>query len=246
MAWSDKVKNEVLVKCGRHCCICHKFCGIKIELHHIIHKSEGGKENVENCIPLCFDCHADQRSYDHNHPKGTKYSREELKRHREKWYKMVGQNLGTGNIDHLEQDIATFKVIFETIPTNSIAHLREWDFGRRWFSMIPIRPLQLLNLKIKNEPWIEFFDSDLESLKLNLIDLITDFEARMVKDTFYYRDGNPDSHCIPREWSEPHSGNYQPERYENAVKFFNDKADEISEAYVDFVILSRRKLGVII
>ncbi len=245
MAWPNKVKDEVLVKCGRHCCICHKFCGIKIELHHIIHKSEGGKEIVENCIPLCFDCHADQRSYDYKHPKGTKYSRLELKGHRDKWYRMVEQNLGTGNINHLEQDKATFVTIFDAIPVNTIAYLREWDFEHRWFSLVPLRPLQVLKLKMENEPWIEFFDSDLESLRLNLNDLITEFVIRMGKDTFNYRDGNPDSQCIPREWSEPRSGNYQLERYEKAVKFFNNKADEIAEVYIDFVKLGRRKLGII-
>lgn len=29
MGFSTKVADEVLVKCGRRCCICGKFCGSK-------------------------------------------------------------------------------------------------------------------------------------------------------------------------------------------------------------------------
>jgi len=35
MSFSSSVSDEVLVKCGRRCCICHVFCGTKMELHHI-------------------------------------------------------------------------------------------------------------------------------------------------------------------------------------------------------------------
>ena len=64
MPFDSNVKEDVLVSCGRHCCICHKFCGTKIEVHHIREESEGGDNAAENAIPLCFDCHADMRSYD--------------------------------------------------------------------------------------------------------------------------------------------------------------------------------------
>ena len=32
MSFPQAVSDEALVKCGR-CCICHKFCETKIELH---------------------------------------------------------------------------------------------------------------------------------------------------------------------------------------------------------------------
>lgn len=90
MSFPKKSADEVLVKSGRRCSICNKFCGTKIELHHIKTKYQGGEDIVDNCIPLCFDCHADVGSYNSNHPKGKKYSEKELKMHREKLYeKMV-------------------------------------------------------------------------------------------------------------------------------------------------------------
>lgn len=87
--WPVAVKSEVLVACGRRCTICHKFCGTNIECHHIIPESDGGASTVENCIPLCFDCHADVGHYNSRHPKGTKYTAEELRGHRDKWFKAM-------------------------------------------------------------------------------------------------------------------------------------------------------------
>ena len=59
MGFPERVATEALVLCGRSCCICHKFCGTKIELHHIKQKAYGGDDTLDNCIPVCFDCHAD-------------------------------------------------------------------------------------------------------------------------------------------------------------------------------------------
>ena len=87
MPFPPNVKEDALVACGRHCCLCRKFCGTKIEVHHIREESTGGDNSPDNAIPVCFDCHADMRSYDSKHPIGNKYSVSELKRHRDEWYK---------------------------------------------------------------------------------------------------------------------------------------------------------------
>ncbi|MCU7804982.1 MAG: HNH endonuclease [Candidatus Thiodiazotropha sp. (ex Lucinoma borealis)] len=87
--WPQKVKEEVLVACGRRCCVCHMFCGRNIELHHIIMESKGGVSTFDNCIPLCFNCHAEAGHYNSKHPKGTKYSSAELRKHRDRWYQAV-------------------------------------------------------------------------------------------------------------------------------------------------------------
>jgi hypothetical protein len=65
-----------------------------MECHHIVQEAEGGPDTSENCIPVCFDCHADMCSYDFKHPKGTKYTPEELRRHRDRWYEKVAAGGG--------------------------------------------------------------------------------------------------------------------------------------------------------
>lgn len=89
MTWSLEIKTQTLVACGRRCCICHKFCGTNIECHHIIPEADGGESTLENCIPLCFDCHAEAGHYNIRHPKGTKYTSTELRGHRDIWFETM-------------------------------------------------------------------------------------------------------------------------------------------------------------
>lgn len=89
MPFPQTVVDEALAACGRKCCICHKFCGKNIEIHHIAQHSDGGPDTFDNAIPLCFECHADMGKTDPHHPKGRNYSEAELKMHRDRWYKFV-------------------------------------------------------------------------------------------------------------------------------------------------------------
>jgi len=67
----DQVVSDLLAKCHRRCCICHKFCGVKIEVHHIVHASAGKPSTFENAIALCFDCHAEVGHYDNDQCHGA-------------------------------------------------------------------------------------------------------------------------------------------------------------------------------
>ena len=87
MGFPQSVADEIFVKCGRHCCLCGKYAGQKMELHHIKQAADGGEDTVDNCIPLCLDCHAEVASYNPRHPKGRKYTETELKGHRDRVFK---------------------------------------------------------------------------------------------------------------------------------------------------------------
>ncbi|TWU62374.1 HNH endonuclease [Crateriforma conspicua] len=89
MSWPPRIKRELLDSCGRHCCVCRKFCGNKIEIDHIIPESEGGPSTADNGIPVCFDCHQEIKSYNDKHPRGTKFTPLELRLHRERTFELV-------------------------------------------------------------------------------------------------------------------------------------------------------------
>jgi len=97
MAFSKEIKIDALVSAARHCCVCHRYKGVKVEVHHIFPFSEGGTDEPDNAIVLCFDCHSDAGHYSSNHPRGTKFSPEELKSARDKWYLNVKLNKITYN-----------------------------------------------------------------------------------------------------------------------------------------------------
>jgi len=85
MAFPQTEVTDLLARCHRRCCVCHRFCGVKMELDHIIPKSEGGTDDISNAIPVCFECHAEIHSYNDSHPRGRKFQPGELILHREQW-----------------------------------------------------------------------------------------------------------------------------------------------------------------
>ncbi len=76
---------KLLAACHRRCCICHRFCGVKMELDHIEPRSEEGPDSIENAIPVCFECHAEIHSYNPKHPRGRRFRPEELRNHKKQW-----------------------------------------------------------------------------------------------------------------------------------------------------------------
>jgi len=85
MAFDKNEVSTLLAQCHRRCCVCHRFCGVKMELHHVEHKSDGGSDDIENAIPLCFECHAEVNHYNDAHPRGRKFTKEELFSHKHQW-----------------------------------------------------------------------------------------------------------------------------------------------------------------
>ncbi len=92
VGFRNQIRTNVLVSAARHCCVCHRYKGVKVEVHHIVPTSKGGDDCEDNAIALCFDCHTDAGHYNPKHPKGTKYSPHELKEARERWYDIVRNN----------------------------------------------------------------------------------------------------------------------------------------------------------
>jgi len=92
MAFSRDQVSELLVRCHRRCCVCHRFCGVKIETDHIVPTAEGGSDDIENAIPVCFECHAEIHGYNDKHPRGRKFLPEELRNHKEQWLNICAEH----------------------------------------------------------------------------------------------------------------------------------------------------------
>ena len=93
MPFDQKVRTKALLWSDRHCCLCKKACGINIEVHHLVPESKDGRNEIDNAIPLCFDCHSEVMRYNEQHPRGTKYKVEELKARREQVYEEFTRHL---------------------------------------------------------------------------------------------------------------------------------------------------------
>jgi hypothetical protein len=104
MPFPYQIRLDALLKCQRHCCLCGERKHTKMECQHIIPEAEGGGNDSENSIPLCFDCHGEVVAYNPRHPKGTKYRPEELKIRRDDFYALVERkSLRLEKLLHLDQ-----------------------------------------------------------------------------------------------------------------------------------------------
>lgn len=92
MGFKQRDIDKLLAECHRRCCICYKFCGFKMEVHHIKQKVDKGDDDIKNGIPLCFECHSEVAFYNPQHPKGRKYSESELFEHKKLWLDLCKNN----------------------------------------------------------------------------------------------------------------------------------------------------------
>jgi hypothetical protein len=87
------IKIQCLLWCQRHCCLCDKLCGVDIEVAHIDRNKKIGKNEIDNAIPLCFDCHAKIGHYNIEEPKGNKFNYKELRQRRDQVYEKYTRHL---------------------------------------------------------------------------------------------------------------------------------------------------------
>jgi hypothetical protein len=139
MGFSKEVKEKALVASARRCCVCKEFSGRNIEVHHIIQASQGGEDSFENAIPLCFDCHANAGHYNSKHPRGSKFSPEELRKHRDLWYKQVEEGKFKFN------DIEISQQFFITNSFDIVSEITKGDFNN-----FPINEVKLLQNELYN------------------------------------------------------------------------------------------------
>jgi len=242
MGFSPKIAESALLGSGRCCCLCHKFCGTKIELHHIVQTQEGGDNSYDNCIPLCFDCHAEVKAYNPKHPKGKKYSITELKAHRNRWYEKVSKSHGiTANPDFVEVDQKVFGELRDILPSDkgAIPFLRFHDYGASYPCDIHYNLHKFAHNCIK--PEFEFFDMDLEGCRAKLVKNINDF-LDAVGHYVYTLDSRSDRCRVPKEWS--YGSKEEQKEWHKAVELLNKLKSEVIETYDELIRMCRKKLVV--
>jgi len=78
MGFNKKEAEQLLVDCGRRCCICGRLH--RVQVHHLV----PGDDRIENGIPLCPNCH-DEAHTDYSPGRTTRpYTAAELKQHRKR------------------------------------------------------------------------------------------------------------------------------------------------------------------
>lgn len=250
MGFQENIAIEALEASGRCCCICHKFCGRKIELHHIKQKANGGEDTFDNCIPLCFDCHADMGKTDHMHPKGKQYLEQELRGHRDKWYlKIKDAPCSPINISNYESD----KKLFHNICSVFSSDIKYWLLDADIGGSHPYNVFDPFNelIHISNDPFNEFLDVQMEKFRGNLLGAIKKFMLYKSVNTFV-REIAGNNLCVTRQWMTNHEDwipqNMSYEKYsllyESQANELNDLATAVWNNYCEFSRQGRRLLEI--
>jgi hypothetical protein len=236
MPFPPNVKEDVLVACKRCCSLCHRFCGIKIEVHHIKQEADGGTNTFDNAIALCFDCHADMKSYDFKHPKGNKYTEQELRRHRDEWYE-IAKTMQEPRIPS-PNDIAVYNKLLELLPVNGgVDFVAHNNFAGFSFSNEPIDELFNFDYYCRHNPAFEFLDTELEEKRKLLVQKIDVLTSIISTETFPTQSSNRNT--VPPEWEDT-----QPERFWKVVNAIHEIGREVFETYSQLIRLAVRKLNI--
>lgn len=193
-------------------------------------------DTYDNCIPLCFDCHADVGNYNSKHPKGNKYSSNELKLHRDKWYKSVESGLvPSAPNDHLELDKGLFKKLCLILKGSEfMLHFRRHDYSEMFHQKFPEAIDDLVHAS--NLPETEFYNVFVSTAFQSLIRSCEEYRDESVNRIWFESN---DLAGIPREWisDDPHRKNEK--RFWDSAEIMNKKAAAIWDAYDSFVRAAR-------
>lgn len=154
--------NEVailLAKVHRRCCICHRFCGVKIETDHIRPKADGGDDSIDNAIPVCFDCHAEIHSYNTRHPRGRRFRHEELRSHKEQWIEICRKQPSALVSSGMSSDVGPLQALIDELDYNRIVAEKHSVYSNRgalfafdqFHRAIAAGSISVLEEKIKNQ-----------------------------------------------------------------------------------------------
>lgn len=112
--------EDLLVRCHRRCCVCHRFCGFKMEIDHIVPGAEGGADTADNAIPVCFECHAEIHTYNDQHPRGRKFKPSELSRHKEQWLTLCATGaVGTESSEREAGGVGPIQALVDELEFNA-------------------------------------------------------------------------------------------------------------------------------
>lgn len=203
----------------------------------MVQPRDGGLDTYDNCIPLCLDCHAEVGHYTDTHPKGTKFTPDELRLHRDRWYRKIDTGISEGAPgDHLGLDLRLFRRLVALLGgSHKMLHFRDHDYGANY--SVAVEESLYAFLRTVELPEAEFFDLEMEAALADLRGVILSYTEACTNRVWWNGDGTAG---VPSEWC---SGEPEVEkRFWDAVKVMNEKATPIWESYCQFVRAGRLRL----
>jgi hypothetical protein len=179
------------------------------------------------------------RSYDHKHPKGTKYSASELKKHRDSWYARVASTpIGQYTPESQKLDASIFNEFKLILPwQGAINWLRTNNFAGFSYRRKKLEQLDAFVDRCE-DPSFEFLEAELEALRADLYDKLGKLLYTLSMNTFT-SGPNLEFAGVPQDWELTN-----PQRFDEVVSLIHREASEAVSAYDALLRAGRRKLGI--
>jgi len=109
-----------------------------METDHIIPKDDEGTDEIENAIPVCFECHAEIHCYNLKHPRGRMFTPAELRGHKTQWLDICASKPEVFTEASRNVDVGPLQAILDELDHNLIAsrtpvEQRGWLFKEEQF-----------------------------------------------------------------------------------------------------------------
>lgn len=91
-----------------------------METDHIVPTEDHGGDEIGNAIPVCFECHAEIHSYNDKHPRGRKFSADELRGHKEQWLKTCDERPEVFLAASRTEDVGPLQALIDELEFNSV------------------------------------------------------------------------------------------------------------------------------
>jgi hypothetical protein len=210
-----------------------------MELHHSVPHAKGGEDTYENAIPLCFDCHAEVGHYSDDHPKGTKFTPDELRGHRDHWYAMHAKGHSPSAPTGYEGlDAKLFVKLYELLGgSDGMLHFRDHDYG----GIYPRRHDEKLTkfMYYADLPETEFFDAQMASAFADLHAAIREYKNSANGRIWFL---TKEDAGAPPEWI--HGQDPNEKRFWDAAEVMNKAATVVWEAFTQFTKAARANLKI--
>jgi hypothetical protein len=89
-----------------------------METDHIKPTGEDGTDDINNALPVCFECHSEIHCYNTAHPRGRRFTERELRTHKEQWLKICDNNPGIFSQPFQSSDTGPLNSLIDELEYN--------------------------------------------------------------------------------------------------------------------------------
>jgi hypothetical protein len=90
--------------------------------------AEGGTDDIDNAIAVCFECHAEIHSYNVNHPRGRKFRPDELREFKREWLRICKEHPEVLVNAPRKIDVGPLQSMIDELEFNSVAVAQNIEF----------------------------------------------------------------------------------------------------------------------